>query len=141
MELDQYTKGQRDRLQYLDAGNVIGTMMKYLERELKVSVPYLSWIIDSYENPDGKMSTNEIINDFYDKLCRVYGYRLTEKEEEKMVKLDMLGKYSWQSIEGILASSHSVLQYEKQRQWVHMWINSCDANGEHVHNGLGWSRT
>ena len=133
-ELEQYTTRQLNRLQYLDAGNVIGTMLKYLKREFNVCISYLSWVVDAYDNPDGNVCDNPIINDFYDKMCRVYGYRLSVQEEESLVMRP--GYYSWLSIADILNASP--VTDERQRGWVNMWVNQCNAQGEPVTRTIGF---
>lgn len=122
-ETGQYTTRQRNVLQYLDAGNVIDTMLKHLIKEVKIELPYVSWICDEKRTD----SFGNIV------LNRIYGYRVTEEEEE-IVNQNMSRSnciYKWVGI-GDLASDYA-------KQVTHMWINSVNEKNEKVLRGAGFS--
>ncbi len=122
-ETRQYTNRQRNALQYLDAGNVIDTILMHLVEEIEVEMPYVSWICDEKK----KDAFGNII------LNRIYAYRITTEEEhvinENLSKDN--SKYEW--------IDTNDLKNEYVKKVSYMWINSVNEKNEKVLRSAGFS--
>ena len=120
-EAQQYTNKQRNALQYLDSGNVIGTMTQHLLEEIQVEVPFMTWI---YDHKTTDTFGNVVLN-------RIYGYRITQNEEDIINIALSTSQYCW--------ASQIDIKDELMKKFVHMWIHGVNEKNEKVLRTVGFS--
>ena len=124
------TVRQRNALQYLDCGNVIGSAAS-LARRVGVELPYASWLVDHHSAAG--------------QVARVYAYRLAADErpasppplEQRAVGS---GSYRWVAPAELVALQPSLMRHGgREVRWHRMWVREEDERGEKCLRTIGFA--
>ena len=125
--LPKFTAKEDATAGILDACNVMGSVVEGARNQLGLNLPWLSWLADLSGPAEVEMD-----NEW---RCRVYGHRL----ETKTPVLEMADGYRWMSCGTLEESASNGLleQGTDVLQWLHMWQNEEDEDGNAVTRSFG----
>ena len=109
-----------------DASNVIGDLQEFVQRDLGLQLPWMSWIADS--KVAGALPHQE-------RLCRVYGHLLDGRCGVEPAS--HLGSLMNQA--GCFVDP-TKLEAAEERGWVRQWVQQVDSSDRPVKRGIGVAR-
>lgn len=119
----------------LDAGNVMESVIEYAREQLGLQLPWLSWLLDLPSCAPGGGNGEW--------RCRVYGHRLSGLAPEIVGKTGKAAEHRWMSAMDLeeVASADQLECGGKERQWLHMWQEEEDEEGNAVTRSFGFPKS